>query len=178
MAIVNRNQLKAWFKTFAKPTESQFHDWIDSYRHLSEKINSSDLDAALLQTINNLPDSNAIQQIINELQQKATIQQVLVLQQQINELALVLQPTILTINQDTTFIIPGGKLMHKIVAIAGESDATFSVGYTDLTDELVAPDVVPAGSTAIFTVDHYKLNDYTIFFNGITAQVTIKIYLL
>lgn len=40
MAIRSRNVLKAWFETTDVPTEQQFSDWIDSFFHKSEDVNS------------------------------------------------------------------------------------------------------------------------------------------
>ena len=36
MSIESRKQLKKWFVTGAKPTEAQFHAWLDSYLHKDE----------------------------------------------------------------------------------------------------------------------------------------------
>jgi len=38
MAIVNRTDIKKWFKTNLYPTQLQFWDWIDSFWHKSEQI--------------------------------------------------------------------------------------------------------------------------------------------
>ncbi|WP_271783859.1 hypothetical protein [Aquimarina algiphila] len=38
MAIVDRNTIKNWFKKRAKPTQTQFWNWIDSFWHKNEKI--------------------------------------------------------------------------------------------------------------------------------------------
>lgn len=43
MAIRTIAQLKAWFKRGMFPTESQFADWMDSYRHKQEKVSMSDV---------------------------------------------------------------------------------------------------------------------------------------
>lgn len=44
MAIVNKNNIKEWFRTLKKPTEAQFHAWVDSYRHKWEKVPLDDVD--------------------------------------------------------------------------------------------------------------------------------------
>ncbi len=44
MAIVSRTTLKNWFKQFAKPTESQFSDFFDSFIHKTEDGNAIGLD--------------------------------------------------------------------------------------------------------------------------------------
>ncbi len=38
MKIVDLNTIKSWFKTGKKPTENQFHAWMDSFWHKLEKI--------------------------------------------------------------------------------------------------------------------------------------------
>ncbi|WP_269221996.1 hypothetical protein [Flavobacterium sp. IMCC34518] len=38
MAIVNINTIKNWFKTGLKPTQNQFWDTWDSFRHKNDKI--------------------------------------------------------------------------------------------------------------------------------------------
>lgn len=43
MAIRNIDLLKSWFVTGAYPTQQQFWDWLDSYRHKSDKLNISDV---------------------------------------------------------------------------------------------------------------------------------------
>lgn len=43
MAIRTIAQLKAWFKRGMFPTESQFADWMDSYRHKQECVEMSEV---------------------------------------------------------------------------------------------------------------------------------------
>lgn len=38
------NTIKNWFKTGLKPTQQQFWDWLDSYRHKDDKVASADVD--------------------------------------------------------------------------------------------------------------------------------------
>ena len=56
MAIRTIAQLKAWFRKGLYPTESQFADWLDSYRHKQETIAMSEvtgLTSALNKKYNN-----------------------------------------------------------------------------------------------------------------------------
>ncbi len=55
MATQSANTLKGWFVTLAKPLQNQFWDWIDSFRHKSDKIIYDDLHADLQTLINNIP---------------------------------------------------------------------------------------------------------------------------
>lgn len=44
MPIVNTNIIKEWFRTLKKPTEDQFHAWLDSFRHKWEKVPMNDVE--------------------------------------------------------------------------------------------------------------------------------------
>lgn len=67
MAIQSRVQLKSWFETGDKPIQDQFHDWIDSFFHLTE--DSSILDSYVTTTVLNstLLDYVEIVDIIDNL---------------------------------------------------------------------------------------------------------------
>lgn len=41
MPVVDKNQLKIWFKNLAKPVQEQFWNWMDSFYHKSEPIPKS-----------------------------------------------------------------------------------------------------------------------------------------
>lgn len=43
MAVRTIAQLKAWFRKGLYPTESQFADWLDSYRHKQESVEMSEV---------------------------------------------------------------------------------------------------------------------------------------
>lgn len=58
MAKQSINTLKAWFETQDTPTQNQFWDWLDSYRHLDDKITIDDLEATLKAAIENIPDAS------------------------------------------------------------------------------------------------------------------------
>lgn len=44
MAVRTIAQLKAWFRRGLYPTESQFADWLDSYRHKYDKVAMSEVE--------------------------------------------------------------------------------------------------------------------------------------
>ncbi|RXK57580.1 hypothetical protein ESA94_20490 [Lacibacter luteus] len=54
MAIRSVSILKSWFVTGVKPLQSQFWDWLDSFRHRDEKIAFSDLTPSLQNDINSV----------------------------------------------------------------------------------------------------------------------------
>ena len=72
MAIRTTAQLKAWFKRGMFPTESQFADWMDSYRHKQEKVSMSDvtgLTTALNQKYNTSEANALIRKVDSAMQE-------------------------------------------------------------------------------------------------------------
>lgn len=56
--ITSIDTLKGWFKTLDKPTQQQFYNWLDSYRHKNDKISFEDLSDevnAILDNVANPP---------------------------------------------------------------------------------------------------------------------------
>lgn len=60
MALQSITQLKQWFRTALKPTQQQFWDWLDSYRHKSEAITIDDLSEPLQAAINSIGSTNEV----------------------------------------------------------------------------------------------------------------------
>jgi hypothetical protein len=58
MAIRDINTLKSWYQTQDKPSQEQFWDWIDSFRHRSELIGMVDLTEEVKSAINNISHSS------------------------------------------------------------------------------------------------------------------------
>lgn len=58
--------IKSWFLTGLYPTQSQFHDWMDSYWHKDESIPSSNVDG-LNESLNNKAEKSVLKQVINDL---------------------------------------------------------------------------------------------------------------
>lgn len=56
MAKRTTAELKGWFRKGQYPTESQFADWMDSYRHKDEKVGMGEI-AGLPEALNNKADS-------------------------------------------------------------------------------------------------------------------------
>lgn len=79
MAIQTIAQLKAWFRRGLYPTEGQFADLIDSFRHKSEKVPLADV-SGLTEALNNKYDTTEAEQleakvkkydaVINQLQEE------------------------------------------------------------------------------------------------------------
>lgn len=78
MAIQTRDQLKAWFRRGLYPTEGQFADWIDSFRHKLESIAMSDI-TGLTEALNKKYDSSeaklletSVKQVLEKMEGIAT----------------------------------------------------------------------------------------------------------
>jgi hypothetical protein len=73
MAVQTLNTLKNWFRTGLKPSQQQFWDWLDSFRHKNDKVPVADvegIDELLLAKAsqdvldNHLTDLNAHPQLL------------------------------------------------------------------------------------------------------------------
>lgn len=64
--ITDKNTLKSWFKRGLKPLEAQFHAWIDSFWHKSEKIPTSSI-RGLEDTLNNKAETTAMNNLSTDL---------------------------------------------------------------------------------------------------------------
>jgi hypothetical protein len=60
---VDRSTLKSWFVKFAKPTQSQFHAWIDAFWHKNEKIPMAQIEG-LPTALANKAETAALQQYV------------------------------------------------------------------------------------------------------------------
>lgn len=60
MALRSVSELKAWFVTLAKPTQSQFWDWLDSFVHKTDAI-AQDKVAGLPAALANIPVTYTMQ---------------------------------------------------------------------------------------------------------------------
>lgn len=75
MAIRTIAQLKAWFRRGMFPTESQFADWLDSFRHKQEKVEMSEV-SGLTDTLNKKYDAsegNALSSNVRESQKRIEV---------------------------------------------------------------------------------------------------------
>lgn len=160
MAKTSRNIIKTWFETGDFPTQDQFWSWLDSFWHKDDKLPTSQ--------ITGLDDLIA---------GKATTEQITNLQNQIDQINN--GPTSQTLNENTAYEIPAGKLLEKItVKSTGDLDA-FGIGIGNGGYDIIPSMPVASGSIELFTLNIPAEEDAskTIWFNGITAQTKIKIYL-
>lgn len=83
--MADKNTLKNWFKTGLKPTQAQFHAWIDSFYHKDEKIPITainDIQAILNEKadaealVNHTEDENAHAGLLGKTVIKKTIDQI------------------------------------------------------------------------------------------------------
>ncbi|GGH78101.1 hypothetical protein HNQ91_003950 [Filimonas zeae] len=72
MSVKTVNQLKSLFKNGDKPNQQAFYDFMDSYRHVNDKIAGTDLNDELYNIISSMPPANAYNQLLAMVQTKAT----------------------------------------------------------------------------------------------------------
>ncbi|SEW01801.1 hypothetical protein SAMN05428988_1300 [Chitinophaga sp. YR573] len=173
MAIQPRNTLKGWFITLAKPVQSQFWDWIDSFRHKSEKIGAADLDPDLLEIINALPPGSTIDQLVEDIANKADLVDGILKESQWPPL---LTPDSQTYATNADYVIIAGRLLEKIVVIP-TTDITLSIGNLIGEDDIQPGVIFPGGEAAIIYIDAYASVDRHIYFTGIDSETTIKFYI-
>lgn len=66
MAIRTITQLKAWFRKGLYPTESQFADWLDSYRHKNESVEMSEV-SGLTAALNRKYDTSEAGKLVEKV---------------------------------------------------------------------------------------------------------------
>ncbi len=160
MAVTDRNTIKTWFETGDYPTEQQFWNWLDSFWHQADQIPTANIIG--LDTI---------------LTDKATVEETNSLQTQIDNINLGNAPisNIYTVN--SSFLIPDGKILEKIVVIGGTSTNNFGIGQTNGGYEVMTGVPIGINDAQLFELNIYSNGGKTIWFNGITGSTTIKIYL-
>lgn len=72
MSVKTIGQLKSLFKNGDKPNQQAFYDFMDSYRHVNDKIAGVDLSEELYNIISSMPPANAYNQLLALVQGKAT----------------------------------------------------------------------------------------------------------
>ncbi|KAA2245481.1 hypothetical protein F0L74_05860 [Chitinophaga agrisoli] len=172
MAKQSIETLKGWFVTLAKPVQSQFWDWLDSFRHRDDKIGTADLDPALLNLITSLPTADAIAALTTAMANKADLVNGVLKQEQWPP---IITPTEITLNADSSHEMTVASLLEKIIVIPTDT-IMFGIGNAADDNSIWPPMELTAGQAYIFSLELYALDSRTIFFNGITAQTTIKIY--
>lgn len=63
--MADKNTIKNWFLTGLKPTQEQFHAWIDSYWHKSEKIPITSIES-IESILNEKADAEALENHKND----------------------------------------------------------------------------------------------------------------
>lgn len=159
MAKTARNTIKTWFETGDFPTQTQFWNWLDSFWHKDDAIPTS--------SITDLDDL---------LAGKATTEETDSLQTQIDE---IVSGTVEMISTDANikYTIPAGKLLEKIVVIPTDDLSGFGIGTQDGGFDIYPVMPVGANAAEVIVINKYGSGDTDIWFNGITSQTTIKIYL-
>lgn len=145
MAITSVNDIKQWFRTNLFPTESQFWNWLDSFRHKSEAIPMADVTG-----------------LVDELQAKANADQLAVLNN-----VIVVAPG------EYSKVIPAGTLIRTFWVMA-DVDIVYSVGTapggTDIIDNEATTD-----TESVYDKKVPCKNSKTLYFTGTTGNTTIII---
>ena len=150
MAIQPVSTIKSWFETGDKPTQNQFWDWLDSFRHKSDAVTMGDvtgLDAALT--------GKASQASVDALK------------------AIVITTAAASVSQD----LPAGTIFHKL-RIKSDSALTFSLGTSAGGTQILNAEVLSASQVGIFTLDFDCEALTTVHFSGLAGNTSIKIYIL
>lgn len=150
MAIQPINTLKSWFLTALKPTQQQFHDWLDSYWHKSETITTDKIDGldAVLNTI-------ITQEVLDN-----TVKNV----------------TVITSTSPHTYEIPVGRMLDQIVveSLAGQNiTIETGAGLKDIADA----DSISASGFRTYVVNQYAKGVVKPIYFIFSSEITIKLYL-
>lgn len=160
MAKTAISTIKTWFETGDYPTQTQFWNWLDSFWHKDDELPTSqitDLDTLLAG--------------------KATTEETNSLQTQINNINTGNAPVSETYTANASYEIAEGKLLEKIVVMPTAALTGFGLGTGDGGFDIQPALPVDAGGAELFLLNIYAKTAKTIWFNGITSETTIKIYL-
>lgn len=145
MAVQPIDTLKQWFQTGDYPTQQQFWDWLDSFRHVSADI-----------TINDVED------LANQLNGKATTAQLAALNN-----TLIIGPGV------ASYDIPAGTLLTSFW-ILDDSNPVISVGKAAAGTDIIDNEQLADGELAYDKKVSYR-NAGTIYFTGITEDTIVII---
>lgn len=143
------NTIKSWFQTGDKPTQGQFHDWLDSFWHKDDIIPIASVDGLSSQ--------------LSGLATQAALD--------------ALKAIVLTTSSVTASVsLPAGTILNKI-RVKSTGAQTISVGTTPGGNNILAGEVLSPGQVGLFVVDIDIESATTIHFSGLSGNNSIKIYL-
>lgn len=100
------------------------------------------------------------------------------LTQQVQQaLAAIQQPIINQYSTNSSYAIPVGTVLEKIVVMPTSNLTSFGVGLTNGGYEISPAVPVNANAADLFELNVYNNGGKIVWFNGITASTTIKIYI-
>jgi hypothetical protein len=149
MPIRPINTLKNWFITGAKPLQSQFWDWLDSFWHKDEPIPGASVTG------------------FTQLQDD-----VVALQAQTGG------PVVINSTASTVlYQINAGKLLEKVI-IKSTATMTFQVGTAPGIGNIPVGQQLSANIPALLYIDQYADGTIkNIYFEGLSGSVTIILYI-
>lgn len=166
MAVQTISTLKSWFETGDYPTQQQFWDWLDSYRHKSTGVPLEEV-TALVVTLQAKAD------LINGKVPVSQLPDAVVSGDLAELIAAVekLTPEDLVAGA-TTWSVPYDCLI-EILLVKDASGIDFKAGTTVGGNELIETRVDGDSPLAI----NYPVTEgQTIYFTGVESDTTIKIY--
>lgn len=152
MAVQILSTLKSWFETGDKPTQNQFWDWLDSFRHKSDAVPMGDI-AGLDTALAGLASQVSLDAL------KAI------------SLSVLSPVTSASIN------IPAGTIINKL-RIKSSSAMTFNLGTSGGGTQILNAEVLSANQVGIYQIDFDCETLTTIHFSALAGDTNIKIYLL
>jgi hypothetical protein len=145
MAKQTLNIIKGWFITLAKPTQAQFSDVFDSFRHKDDKIALDDLDQNLQDTLQGIAAVN------------------------------VFRPQEITIEADSTFpMLAKYRLEHLSLQNNSHDPMTVKVGTTPGGSEYGENEIAAGGSWDLDIGETFWANA-TIYIGGVNGELIVLI---
>lgn len=153
MAKQSVNTLKQWFETADKPTQQQFWDWLDSFKHKDDVVAIADV-IGLTTALAGKADQSAL-----------------------NAILAVELPVRLVLNADGNYLLPAGFGAYKFLITPTVDTVALYAGTTDGGNDLIYPtEKLTANQDYAMRVDVIARADTTIYFKGIAGTTTILIY--
>lgn len=146
MAIQTVDTIKQWFREFLYPTQQQFWDWLDSFRHKSDAIPMDDVDG-----------------LTDELATKATTAQLAALN------------NVITVGPgEYSKVIPAGTRICSFWVLA-DSDFAYSVGTTPGGTDIIDGEPTDNYESSYDKKVSCRTQK-TLYFTGISENTTILIF--
>lgn len=147
--IVTRETIKNWFRTYLKPTQSQFWDTWDSFVHKNDVIPQTNIEG-LLDDLAGLPTSEQLD-LVDDL-----------------------APKVVNVVGAGTYSLNPGKILEYVVAEA-TSDGSILIGTSVGGSQLIGDTTLKANEPELFVFNSYFKTATTVHFSGtFLAKIYIR----